>query len=94
MKKIIKMEFGIWWLIFAAAIAAKFIIFGNATGSIFSSPAYEKYGLLFKVVTIILWASVFGSFLNWIYVKISKNSNPKIHLSIIGFLILLSFVVL
>ena len=92
--KIFKSEFAIWWFIFTVIIFAKYILIGNSTDSIFETPAYKDYGIIFKIVTVIIWATVLGSLLNWIYKLISKNYNPKVHLSIIGALVITLILIL
>lgn len=87
--KIFKSEFALWWFVFAVIIVAKYIILGNPSDSIFDTPTYKDYGIIFKTVSVIIWATVLGSILNWIYKLISKNYNPKVHLSIIGVLVII-----
>jgi hypothetical protein len=87
--KIFKSEFAIWWFIFTVIIFVKYILIGNPTDSIFETPTYKDYGIIFKIVAVIVWATVLGSLLNWIYKLISKNYNPKVHLSIIGVLVII-----
>ena len=94
MRKILKQEFAIWWLVFASIIVAKYSLLGNSNDSLFDTSAYESYGIVFKVVSIILWSSVFGTLFNWIYKLISSNYNPKVHLSIIGVIILILLFIL
>jgi len=77
MKKLFKIEYTIWWLVIILVIGLKFTLFGNAEGGLFSTPTYSKYGLLFKIISILLWSSVFGSLLNWIYKLISKKIVKK-----------------
>ena len=94
MRKIFKQEFAVWWLVFAVIIVAKYALLGNSNDSLFNTPTYESYGIVFKVVSIILWSSVFGTLFNWIYKLISSNYNPKVHLSIIGVQILILLFIL
>jgi len=94
MRKIFKQEFAVWWLIFVGIITVKYVFLGNSNNSLFDSPAYESYGIVFKIVSIILWSSVFGTLFNWIYKLISNNYNPKVHLSIIGVQILILLYIL
>lgn len=94
MKKLFKIEYTIWWLVIILVIGLKYILFGNAEGGLFSTPTYSKYGLLFKIISILLWSSVFGSLLNWIYKLILKKNSEKIHLIIISILVFLSLIVL
>tara|TARA_B100000795_G_scaffold1908_1_gene1282 strand:+ start:2236 stop:2520 length:285 start_codon:yes stop_codon:yes gene_type:complete len=94
MKKLFKIEYAIWWLIIILVIGLKFIFVGNAEEGLFSTPTYSKYGLLFKIIVILLWSSVFGSLLNWIYKLISKKNSEKIHLTIISILAFLSLIIL
>jgi len=86
--KIFKSEFAIWWFAFICIIAAKYIFIGNPNDSIFETPTYKNYGVMFKIAAVIIWSTVLGSLLNWIYKLISKNYNPKVHLSIIGALVI------
>jgi hypothetical protein len=94
MKKLFKKKYAIWWLVIILVIGLKFILFGNAEEGLFSTPTYSKYGLLFKIISILLWSSVFGSLLNWIYKLISKKDSEKIHLIIISTLAFLSLIIL
>ena len=87
--KIFKSEFAIWWFLFASIAAAKYVILGNSASSIYDTAIYEDVGILFKVASALLWSTVLGSLFNWVYKLISKSYNPKIHLSIIGFFILI-----
>ena len=94
MKKILKKEYAIWWLIIICVIGLKFTLIGNAEGGLFNTPAYSKYGLLFKIIVILLWSSVFGSLLNWIYKLISRKNSEKSHLIIISIIASLSLIIL
>ena len=94
MRKIFKQEFAVWWLVFAGIMLLNILYLGNSNDSLFDTPAYESYGIVFKVVSIILWSSVFGTLFNWIYKLISSNYNPKVHLSIIGVQILILLYIL
>ena len=75
-------------------ITVKYVFIGNSNNSLFDTLAYESYGIVFKIVSIILWSSVFGTLFNWIYKLISSNYNPKVHLSIIGVQILILLFIL
>ena len=94
MREIYKKEYVVWWFAFAVVIAIKFVVFGNASNSIFNTATYENYGIVYKIVAILLWTTVFGSLIKWIYKFFSKRYNPKIHLIIIGIMILLALLVL
>jgi hypothetical protein len=77
MKKILKLEYALWWLILASLIIFKFMAIGNAENSLFNTPTYLKYGIIFKVIVILLWSSVFGTLLNWLFSKIFKKLNEE-----------------
>jgi len=68
-----------------------------AMASGFSVLILAHYPLILKyvkIVSIILWSSVFGTLFNWIYKLTSYNYNPKVHLSIIGVQILILLYIL
>ena len=94
MRKIFKQEFAVWWFVFVGIIIVKYVFLGNSNDSLFDTPSYENYGIIFKVIAIILWSTVFGFFFHWIYKLMFSNYNPKVHLSIIGVIILILLYIL
>tara|TARA_B110000093_G_C12651418_1_gene278397 strand:- start:94 stop:375 length:282 start_codon:yes stop_codon:yes gene_type:complete len=87
--KIFKSEFALWWFVFAVIIFTKYLLLGNPSDSIFDTHTYKDYGVIFKTVSVTIWATVLGSLLNWIYKLIFNNYNPKVHLCIIGVLVII-----
>ena len=94
MREIYKKEYVLWWFSFAVAIALKFILLGYSSSSFWNTPTYENYGIIFKIVAILFWSTVFGSLIKWIYKLFSKKYNPKIHLIIIGTIIFILLIIL